>query len=247
MNLRESMHAAAQDAPLEESTVRLDQIVARQRRASATRRAGITGIALAAALSASLTVPALLDGDGQTLDTPSAADPPSAGDPPSAAAPPPAAAPPLQLTAAEVVDLLQGRGPRGSAIGYIDLNPRRFPDGDPCVLAPGAIPGRDGAPAPEDTCTRVEQDGKSAWVRRWGHSPQHRPSIAADITVTQIFIPDVALLPPGRQDVVITLANAPILPPGTDLRHRPVKLGPPLEVPGSEIAKLIVTLDGDPN
>jgi hypothetical protein len=62
VNLRESMVAAADDAPLSASTVDIDRIIVRERRATAARRTGLAGLALAAVLGTTLAVPTLVGG-----------------------------------------------------------------------------------------------------------------------------------------------------------------------------------------
>jgi hypothetical protein len=62
VNLRESMLAAADDAPLSTSTVDIDGIITRERRAGAVRRAGIAGLALAAVLGTTLAAPTIFGG-----------------------------------------------------------------------------------------------------------------------------------------------------------------------------------------
>jgi hypothetical protein len=84
VNLRESMLAAADDAPLTTSTVDIDQIIVRERRAGAARRAGVAGLALATVVGAALAAPPLFGGR----------EPPRAG----------GAAPPVGAAEAPVLD-----------------------------------------------------------------------------------------------------------------------------------------------
>jgi hypothetical protein len=51
---------------------------------------------------------------------------------------------------------------------------------NPCTLQDGQVPGRQGAPAADDTCTRLTGPGGSAvWVWRKGHSPARPWTTAA--------------------------------------------------------------------
>jgi hypothetical protein len=222
VNLRESMLAAAEDAPLASSTVDIDRIVERERRAIVRRRAGGTAV-LGAVLAAALGVPALLGGPGNPATTA------ATGGPPARPAPPATNAGPVRLTAADLAAAagLDASTPDASTLDASTLDasasaglpdvpvavrirrdPAGTPQGDPCVLAPGATPGRDGAPTPADRCTKVERNGRTAWIRRWGYSPGQRPSIGPDTVVVEVFFPLR-----GRP-AVLTLGNAGVSPGG---------------------------------
>src|SRR5262245_2915384 len=56
------MLAAADDAPLTTSTVDVDQIIVRERRASTARRAGFAGLALAAVFGTAVAAPTIFGG-----------------------------------------------------------------------------------------------------------------------------------------------------------------------------------------
>jgi hypothetical protein len=171
MNLTESMTAAAQGAPLGESTVDIDAILRREHRAAVARRAGIGGAVLAAAIAAALAVPALN------------AAPNARGDsPPAATSSTPAthsAAGTIHLTAAEVFAVYRGRATDSTfVIVFIGLTPA--PISNPCVASLGGSTSRYFVPAPEDTCTEVTRQGRAIWIRRWGYSPTLRPWTDAD-------------------------------------------------------------------
>jgi hypothetical protein len=78
-----------------------------------------------------------------------------------------------------------GDGKKGPMYMYVQV--RHNGDGDPCVLAPGAAPGVNGAPAPTDRCTQVSKGAKVAWIRRWGYAPDLRPWTNPDTVVIEVF------------------------------------------------------------
>jgi hypothetical protein len=184
MDLRESMLAAADDAPLSASTVDIDEIVRTERRARAGRFFGAGSVALAAAVAVALTVPALAGGRGHDVGTPPVAGPP-VGVAPSSAGEPTADSSRMRLTAAELLSSTTGGG---WLFAYRNLDVHLAADGNPCTLAPGDTAGKGGAPAPEDTCTKVDRNGETVWVRRWGYNPDLRPWMSPDSTIVEIFV-----------------------------------------------------------
>jgi hypothetical protein len=229
MNLRESMLAAAEQAPLDRSTVDIDRIVARERRNAYARRAGA---GVAAVLAAALAVPVFAAEEGH----------PPAG-PPAAVGP--TSAPALRLTAADLAAALTGpdasdadfwRVGVGNLPQHAGLIMIRIGAGDPadpganpCELAPGATPGRDWAPTPADRCTRVERDGRSAWIRRWGYSPTERPWSTPDTVII-----DILTQLHGRP-VWLLLGN--VMPPSGSATAGPQ--GPRFEISDTELADFV--------
>lgn len=243
MNLSESMRAAVDDAPLETSTVDVDRIVDSGRRAIALRRGGIATVALAAALATTLTVPALTGGR-QT--SPSAARPA----PPAEVIETSEAIPgePMVLSGAELISMM-ANAPRpvdwaalsqSKGNGWMFIAVRRNLDvldalgNDPCALPPGATPGHDSAPTPEDTCTTVEQGGVTVMVRRWGYSPRQRPYTSATTVVVEGF----ARINGGRV-VAITLANIAV-PLDSDVPGEPLPDNGKLRLTDKAVARLLV-------
>lgn len=229
MDLRESMLAAADDAPLDVSTVDVDKIVRTERRARAGR-VGAGSVALAAAFAAALTVPALAGGRGHDVGTPPVAGPPVASPPPSRT--PDATR--MRLTAA---DLMRSSTAGGWLFAYRNLDVHLAADGNPCTLAPGDTAGKGEAPAPEDTCSSVDRKGETVWVRRWGYSPELRPWMSKDSTIVEIFV--------HKGDRVMMLGISNTFPmkgtkPGTNL-------GGSFDISDEELAKFaaMVQFPGD--
>jgi len=232
MDLRESMLAAADDAPLQTSTVDVDEIVRTDRRARASRL-GAGSVALAAAVAVALTVPALAGGRGHDVGTPTAVGPPVVAAPSSAGEQTPVATR-MRLTAADMANSSKGGG---WLFAYRDLDVRLADDGNPCTLAPGATAGKDGAPAPEDTCSRVDRKGETVWVRRWGYSPDLRPWMSPDSTIVELFV--------HRGDRVMMLGISNTFPmKGTKPATR---LGGSFDISDKELAKFaaMVRFPGD--
>src|SRR5690242_5189296 len=117
MDLRESMLAAADDAPLATSTVDVDRIVRSERRARASRL-GTGSVALAAAVAVALTVPALAGGRGHGTRTPTVAGPPVTATSSSAGEQTPDATR-MRLTAVELMNSSKGGG---WLLAYRDLD-----------------------------------------------------------------------------------------------------------------------------
>jgi hypothetical protein len=232
MDLRESLHAAAEEAPLATGTEVIDRAIARGRRSAAARNAGIAGVGLAAALATALVVPAL-SGGGQALGTRTSAGPP----------PRTTSAAPLMLTAADVAGLAAGQtiARRESPAGIVYLYLRNGVGGrdvdpaSPCTLPAGASPGVNGAPTPEDQCTRQTADGVTFWVRRWGYSPQQRPWTSADSTIIDAFVPH------HGQFLVLTISNTE-LPDGTVPPPTPGARGQKFDITFAELGAIVSTI-----
>jgi hypothetical protein len=236
VDLRESLHAAAEEAPLATGSDVIDQAIARERRHSAARNAGIGGVALAAALATALAVPALIGG-GQSTGTRTTGGPPTAA---SKAAPAP-----FQLTAADLAGLAAGhtvvrRQSSDGAIVYLYLTNglagRDIDPANPCTLKAGARPGVNGAPTPEDQCTQESANGVTVWVRRWGYSPQQRTWTTADSTIIDVFVPRS-----GGRLLVLTLSNTE-LPNGTVPPPTPGAQGPKFDLTWNELQSFVSIL-----
>jgi len=237
VDLRESLHAAAEEAPLATGTDVIDQAIARERRFKAARNAGVGGVALAAALAAALAVPALIGG-GQTTGTRTTAGPPrvvsTKGQLPEM----------LMLTATDIVNLQSGeiarRVERGGTVVYLYLSDglagRDIDPANPCTLKSGASPGVNGAPTPEDQCTQQAANGVTVWVRRWGYSPQPRPWTTADSTIIEVFVPRS-----GGRFLVLTLSNTE-LPKGTVPPPTPGAQGPTFDLTWAELQSFVEVL-----
>jgi hypothetical protein len=229
MDLRESMLAAADDAPLSTSTVDVDEIVRTDRRARASRFFGAGSVALAAAVAVALTVPALAGGRGHDVGTPTAVGPPVTAAPSSAGEHTPDTAR-LKLTAAELMSSSKGGG---WLLAFRNLDVHLAADGNPCTLAPGDTAGKGGAPAPEDTCSKLDRKGETVWVRRWGYNADLRPWMSPDSTIVEIFV--------HRGDRVMSLGISNTYPmkgskPGT-------MLGGKFDVSDEELAKFAAMID----
>jgi hypothetical protein len=237
MNLRESLLTAARDAPLQASTVDIDRIVLRERRIARVRRAGMGTAVLGTALLTALTVPALSGGQEPARGT--------AGPPAQSIEPAPATAAPLRLTAADLAAAVSdansaNAGTAQRQVPYVRLGVRVGgsavdPD-NPCQLRPGATAGRNGAPTAEDKCTKVEKDGHTAWIRRWGYSPKERPWTDADTVVIEVYFAQH-----DRPDSLL-LANTDLPHPGAGIPSTPIPHGPKFEVSDAELSNFAVRL-----
>lgn len=233
MNLRDSLLAVADDAPLGESGVDVGSIVRRGRRARRARRAGAAGLALTAVLGAIWVAPAVTGGSER--DAVRAASRPKAAEPESV---------PLKLDKAalssvtrgaqgdEFVLELRNRAGTPELPAYMVIRLKDKPTGDPCAAMPGGGNGPAGAPAPEDKCTKVVRPGGAVvWIRRWGHSPAHRPQLGADVQVVEGF----HWTGGTGKVLVLTVTNSPQL-----LEYRTGRAqGPKFEVSDEDIAELL--------
>jgi hypothetical protein len=232
------MLAAAQDAPLDDSTIDVGWIVRRERRTRAARRG--TGAALAVAAVLAVALPAWRSHHtpaGPPAAHPSASRPMSDGPSGARSSAVPSAAPPIRLTAHDLSAAVPAAGDHagegqwqakpGGPGWLVLLYLRRIPDasGDPCIPAAGAVPGRDGAPTDEDVCYRVEADGVSGWVRRWGYSPQDRPWTTPDTTVVEFFFEA------GGRAAVFGLSNT--VPPASPSTPASTSTPAPTSTPAS--------------
>jgi hypothetical protein len=228
------MLAAADDAPLAASGVDVDQIIRRERRGIVVRRAGLAAGALVVAFVAAFVVP-------RTGTVATTAAPISR---PSRSAP--AASAPLRITTDDLVDAAPhasemsrngmwvswvGDGKRGALYMYVQV--RQGAGGDPCVLAPGATPGVNGAPTPADTCTQVFKNGRSAWVRRWGYAPDVRPWSNPDTIVIEVFYSSR-----GRS-YVLAMTNT-LVPTWMGVSAPAGPQGPPFEISDDDIAAFVL-------
>jgi len=237
VNLRESMLAAADDAPLTAAGVDVDRIIRRERRALLVRRAGVGAGALAVALAAAAAVYVPRTGTAPTVAAPVTR--------PSRSAP--AAGPPLRITTNDLIDAAPhasemsrnglwvswvGDGKRGALYMYVQLLPGN-PGGNPCVLAPDATPGVNGAPTPADTCTQVSKNGKSAWVRRWGYAPDVRPWSNPDTVVIEAFYST------RGHPYVLVMTNT-LVPRWMGASAPPGPQGPRFEISDEDIASFVL-------
>jgi hypothetical protein len=209
--------------------VDVDRIVARERRTVLAWRAGTVAVLVAA-----LAVPVLANGPERSTTARRPPDPAApAGGPASSGAAP------LRLTAADLAaampadgDVTTWRMSVGSATPVAPVMGVRISTGtgpitDPCRLAPGATPGRDDAPTTADTCTKVERDGHTVWIRRWGYAPKERPWTTPDTVVVELYF-DLR----GRQ-LELILANADQALPRP---ANPGTVGPKFEISDAELA-----------
>jgi hypothetical protein len=216
MNLRDSLRAAAREAPLAESTVDVGRIVARERRARSTRRRGAVALAGLAAVAVSVSIWYPEGHDPVRPPGIAASRGPSA----SASSRTTPDATPVRLT---TKDFGTATLPdQGSLARIVKTGPDRhvalalyWRDASE-VAARGGNPC-DEAPVPEDTCVHAEVGGHSAWIRRWGYSRVYRPSMAPDVVVVQAFI---------NTGGVLTIANV-LLDPTAPI-GRPI--GPPFTI-----------------
>ena len=234
MNLRDSLLAAADEAPLGPSTVDVDRIVTRGRRTAVAWRAGGATVLVSA-----LAVPVLIGGPGHAPGRSTTAGPPATRPADRAGA---AGTAPLRLTAADLTAAMPAPGtgdvsawrlavgelPRGAGLLEVRIT-QGAAAGNPCELAPGATPGRDGAATADDKCTKIEKDGHSVWIRRWGYSPKERPWTTPDTVVVELF-----LTYHGRQ-IDLILANTELPIPGQAAPATPGRVGPRFEISDAEL------------
>jgi hypothetical protein len=238
VNLRDHLHAAGDEAPLAPDGVDVDAVVRRARRGTAWRRTGAGSAVLAvAALAATVTSTGLTTASGPSA--PRAVPPASfASAPgtsgPASITPSASAAPVLRLTAAELTGSGGKNRPEWLVLSLArDKAALDALAGHPCTLPAGATPGEDYAPAPSDTCTTITRDGATAWVRRWGYSPERSWTLPDSKGV------DIFFRAGNGRITVLTVANT--IPPRKGDAH-PTQVGRDFDLPDSEIARMVPDL-----
>jgi hypothetical protein len=187
-NVRLLMRDSATDEVLGPPGINLDSVIGSGRRTVRVRRVVVGALAVGVAGTA-LAVPLLLSSSGG----PGPASPPlefGAGGPGQAASTGPGSPDGGIISVVQAaipgasVKVGQRRGKSyldgtysrdGKKLAVISLTAYKGDgtagDVNPCVLGPGETAGRQGAPAPDDTCTSAAQpDGTTVWFWRKGHS-----------------------------------------------------------------------------